>query len=320
MIISALDIIQAAYGLIGVWDTTSALTAYESQLGLTVLNDMIGSWNLEQLSIYTDLVYELPFLSGCSSYQVGLPQGQFIFNASGTALTIVSGAATPAIGQTLIAQGILPNTTLISGSGLSWVLSQPVVAPLTAASGGLCSSSINPYGALGFNWAIPRPTKIERISIRYNTTGSPYEIPLGFSDLEHWQAIPVKTTQSTYPLVCYNDASFPYMNLNFWPVPTGPANCIVYAWDPLSELNNLTNNIELPPGYNTALKYNLAIELAIYFDREPSPALLKKAETTKHTLASINQKTPELHYDPMFTGANSNTLQIALASRGQIVL
>jgi len=319
-IVSALDIVQAAYGLLGIWDGQSPLTAFELQTAQAVLNDLIDSWNLEQLSIYTSLAYEFPFVPNVNSYQLGLPNGQFSFNALGTALTITSGAATPAPGLTIIGQGILPNTTIVSGAGNSWVLSQPVTNIVTNGLAGICMASTTPTGVAGYNWAVPRPTRVERISIKFNeNTSSPYEIPIQIMDLEHWQNIPVKNVASTYPLGCYNDESFPYMNLNFWPVPAGPANCVVYAWDPLSQLTSLTQQVELPPGYNSALKFNLAVELAPYFEREPSPTIAKRAMQTKHNLANINQQTPELHFDPMFTG-RGGALQLALASRGGIVV
>lgn len=321
MIISALDIIQGAYGLLGIWDGTSALTAFETQTALACLNDMIDSWGLEQLSIYTNLIYEFPFAPGVYSYQLGLPAGQFSFSAAGTTLTILTANATPAVGQTFVAQGVAPNTTLLSGSGNTWTLSQPVANNIASGLGGLCDYGISPTGLPGFNWAIPRPARIERISARYYSGSSqPYEIPLSMIDVEHWQAIPVKDTASTYPLSVYNDDSFPYMNLSFWPVPNGPANCVVYCWDPLSELANLTDLVELPTGFNRAFKYNLAIEIAPYFEREPSATIQKIAMQSKHNIANINQETPELHYSPLFGGRKSSALQLALASRGGIVL
>ena len=322
-VLRAIDIIEGAYSLIGIWDHTSPLTPFETQLGLSCLNDLIESWNLEELTIYTNLIYEFPFLANCYTYQLGLPEGQYTFNAIGTSLTITGGTSNnpPSVGLTIISQGIPANTTIISGSGNSWKLSQPVLTPITGGDCGFCAQSVSPTGLLGYNWAVPRPTRVERVSIKYyNNSSQPYEIPLSTIDLEHWQAIPVKNVPSTYPLTVYNDEAYPYMNLNFWPVPNGPANCVIYAWDPLSEPTSLLSQVTMPPGYNLALKYSLAIELAINFEREPGAMLVKRAMESKHNLANINQATPEMHYDPMFTGKMSDAAQIALASRGGIVL
>jgi len=116
-------------------------------------------------------------------------------------------------------------------------------------------------GAADFNF--PRPAKITRAGIVWSgNVGQPLELPLQMLTDAQWAQIPVKNIQSTIPQMLYNDGAFPYMNLNFWCVPTVADPVRLYMWTLLSQFPNLTTDVEFPPGYFEAIKYNLAVRLA----------------------------------------------------------
>lgn len=169
-----------------------------------------------------------------------------------------------------------------------------------------------------FNMA--RPSRIERISIQYPaTSGVLLELPLDQDfDLEHWQSIVVKDIPSAFPVICYNNTGYPFMNLNFWPYPTAPCNVILYTWDMMPIITNLTDIVALPAGYTDAIVYNLAIRLAQLFDRAPSANLIQEARQAKHDINTINAGTPTLHIDGMWSGNRNSSL--AAQSIGRVVL
>jgi hypothetical protein len=312
MIITAQKIIEDAYGMIGVFDGTSPLTANEYQTGLAVLNDMIDSWNNLNLMVYAVTAYTVPFVPGTQQYTVGATN-QFLASISGTALTLAV-AQTIAPGTAILGEGIPPNVTIISGSGTSYVLSANCGA-IAQEYMGLCLAGGSP-SIPNYNWNILRPSKIERISVQYpSATSQPVELPMRFIPLEDWQGIPVKWTQSTYPLQCYNDLGFPYMTLNFWPIPASACNAILYAWDQLGALSGLTNNVEVPMGYNDALKKCLALELALRFPgASVSPDLLRSAQAARKAINNINNEIPSIKYGSLFSGRGDN---IELISHGR---
>ena len=66
---TALDVIQSAMSLIGIFDQTSPLTPFETQLGLTTLVDLLDSWDNQNLLVYSDAPYTFPFQNGIQTYQ-----------------------------------------------------------------------------------------------------------------------------------------------------------------------------------------------------------------------------------------------------------
>jgi len=172
----------------------------------------------------------------------------------------------------------------------------------------------------GGDFSTPRPVKIEKLSVIYSGTGTTsIELPLDAAfNLEQWQNICVKSTPSNFPLACYIRPEYPNQILNFWPIPTGPASIILYTWDQMPNLVNLTDLIELPQGYSDALIYNLAVRLCQMFDRVPSPQLLQEAKEAKHDINDINAGSVALHLDPMWTGGRATNL--AAQSMGYTVL
>ena len=174
-------------------------------------------------------------------------------------------------------------------------------------------------GPLG-DFDMPRPAVISRMSIQYPSTGGLFlEIPIDSEfDLEHWQAIVVKNIPSAFPLVCYNNTGYPFMNLNFWPIPSAPCNVILYTQDLLPFIVALTDTLQLPTGYSDAIIYNLAVRLAQMFDRVPSQELKQEAAMAKHDLNAINRSTPQAKYDPMWSLGRGGNL--ATQSIGRVVL
>ena len=316
MILTAQQIIEGAYGLIGVFDGTSPLTQWEYQTGLSVFNDLIDSWNNLNLSIYAVSAYVLPFQPNVQVYQLG-QVSPFQASVSGTTLSLAVAQTIPANTPLLDVNNLLPPNTLVaSGSGTSYQLNQSG-GTIAQETMGLCLQGGSP-AAPTFNWNLPRPTKIERMSVQYNpSTGQQVELPIAppFLDLEHWQDIPAKWVSSAYPTCIYNDDQFPLMNLNVWPIPTAACNAVIYAWDSLGELTGLANNVEVPMGYNDAFKKCLAMELAPYLDRAISPDLLRMATAARKAINNINDGTPTLHLDPLFGGRGSS---VELQSHGRV--
>lgn len=174
----------------------------------------------------------------------------------------------------------------------------------------------------GGDFDMPRPAKVDRISIQYagtSNSGIPVEMPIDQDfDLEHWQSLMVKNIPSIFPVICYNNTGFPFMNLGFWPIPQGPASVILYTWDLMPFIVNLIDIVELPTGYTDAIINNLALRLCQMFDRQPSQQLVSEAAQSKHEINDINAGTPTLHIDGMWLG-NDRTGSTAAQTIGRVV-
>jgi hypothetical protein len=174
----------------------------------------------------------------------------------------------------------------------------------------------------GGDFDMPRPSRIDRVSIQIpGSNNYNVELPIDADfDLESWQNLVVKQTPSQFPLCMWNNTGYPFMELNFWPIPQGPCSVVLYTWDLMPQIVNLVDQIELPTGYSDAIIYNLAVRLAQLFDRVPSPQLLAEAKAAKSDINDINAGTPTTHYDPMWSGSNSAASNIAAKSWGRVAL
>jgi len=68
---TALDIINDAYGLIGVYGIGGAIASQDAALGLRVLNDMLDSWSNESLTTFATLEQSFTLVPGVQSYTIG---------------------------------------------------------------------------------------------------------------------------------------------------------------------------------------------------------------------------------------------------------
>ena len=103
-----------------------------------------------------------------------------------------------------------------------------------------------------------RPINIE--NARFQLLGVDY--PLQIIDQAQWAGIRVKGLKSNIPRYIYPTGDYPMVTLNLWPIPTQAATLILGVVHPLSGISALGDTVSLPPGYEQAIAYNLAICLA----------------------------------------------------------
>jgi hypothetical protein len=160
----------------------------------------------------------------------------------------------------------------------------------------------------GGNFNIPRPAKIERMSIvSLLNPAQPLELPLEMLTEAGWQAIPVKLISSSLPTVVYDDGAFPLRNLNFWCIPTIAVNTRIYLWNALNTFPDLSTDVTFPPGYLKAIRYNLAVDLAPEFGRPIPPEVAAQAILSKNVLKNMNTPLIEARLDPVLSGDRKQT-------------
>ena len=206
----------------------------------------------------------------------------------------------------------------------NWNIKDLLVYAVTATTFPFVANKKTYMLGSGGDFDFPRPSRIERMSVVYpNPTMNPastVEIPVTFLNLQEWQNVAVKNVQGTlFPSLCYNDDSYPFMTLNFWPAPGATCSCILYTWDMLPEIVNLTDVISLPPGYTQALLTNLAVKLAPYFSITPSDQIVSDALESKHDIDGINSGALGIVNDPMYCPRGDGSRSLALRSMGWVV-
>jgi len=146
----------------------------------------------------------------------------------------------------------------------------------------------------GGNFDTERPVKI----IRATTEQNDYEFDLEIVDtVEKWACITPKDQQSTLAQKIFPNGSSPLLSLSLWPIPTQANNLILYTLKPLAAFASVNDDVELPPGFARAIRYNLAMELAPEFGREPSGLVMKAARDSKTEIVRQNFKPTYLKSD-----------------------
>jgi hypothetical protein len=132
-----------------------------------------------------------------------------------------------------------------------------------------------------------RPILLEDSTyFRDPTTNVSYGIK--FINQLQYNNIAVKTVQSTYPQVMFVNMTFPNITLSVYPVPNRMLEFHFISVQPLANPTTLETNLEFPPGYLRAFRYNLALELAPEFNVEPPAEVRRVAMYSKRNLKRIN--------------------------------
>jgi hypothetical protein len=129
-----------------------------------------------------------------------------------------------------------------------------------------------------------RPIKIENQSI-YDSNGVQY--PLTQVGVDVWTSIAYPASPGI-PYWLYIAPGYPATVYNLFPVPIGGLTLHLYAWEQLTAFASLNTTIALPPGYEDALVYNLAVRFAPIFKKEAQASVIATAGETKLMIETVN--------------------------------
>ncbi len=147
-------------------------------------------------------------------------------------------------------------------------------SPYTLTSG-TATYTLGPTG----DFAQQRPQWVERMGIIHpGNLDNPVELQLEVITTQRFAEIPVKGTQGNLPAIVYVDGDFPDRNLTFWPIPDIPLlQAVIYWAQSLASFGLLTTDISVPPAYDEAIIYNLAVRLMPEFGKQSDPAIIVRA-------------------------------------------
>ena len=149
---------------------------------------------------------------------------------------------------------------------------------------GQTSRTIGPAG----NFNTVRPNRIEGGFSRINNIDYLFRM----IEKREYDSIAVKTTQSTYPNVMFYDPVVTIGVLYAYPVPSGSLDVHLKSWKQLQSFTTLTDTLTLPPGYQRAIEYNLAVELQTEYPDLPLPdSVRQKATESLAAIKTLNAPT-----------------------------
>lgn len=103
-----------------------------------------------------------------------------------------------------------------------------------------------------------RPVVIRSAYIRSGSIDYPME---QITD-EQYQTITLKSTSSPFPDFFNYDNAYPYGTIRFYPQLSPSGELHLLSEKPLTSIASLATTVDLPAGWNKAIRYSLAVEMA----------------------------------------------------------
>lgn len=249
MATQVLTIVNGALRAIGALESGEQPDPDSANDAFVMLNDMLASWSNSRMMISYTTEVVFPLVNNVKDYTFG-PGGTIgaviTGSISGFVLTvtaITSGAL--ALGQTLSGAGVTAGTTITSfGTGAGEVANGLGTYTLSASQ---------TVGSITMNAYYQRPLRINSGFVRVSTIDYPVQ-PLS---QENYEMIGLKILNGPWPRAFYYQPSIPLANITFWPVPAS-GEMHLYVDTVLGQFNTLSDTVNLPQGYNLALRYGLA--------------------------------------------------------------
>jgi len=183
--------------------------------------------------------------------------------------------------------------------GLTVYTINRTVLPLTI---GVQAYTLGTGGTLN----MARPTWIENMSVIPTGISPLVEIPIKILLDEDWQQVLVKSVASTFPIACYPQGDFPLNTLNFWPIPTVACSVVLYTPGSFGDFQTINDAVSFPNGYERAMRYNLAMEIAPEYGIEVSSTVQGIAYVAKNQIRARNHTPVFLRSDnALLSGGNT---------------
>lgn len=132
-----------------------------------------------------------------------------------------------------------------------------------------------------------RPLRLVKADCSFGGTTVPVDI-IGFAA---WSNIPERAVQGNVVQRAFLDNAYPLATLNLWPVPkTTSTTLSLYSLKALTAFAATTDTFDFPPGYERAIRLNLALDLAPEYGIALTATHVSLAEQAKRALRSLNKQ------------------------------
>ena len=167
-----------------------------------------------------------------------------------------------------------------------------LVNNLFQVTAGITTYTMGPVGS-GADWEssqVTRPLLNQRYSafVRANTSGLNTDYSMDYYPNDRFQIIFQKDITTNYPYGWTCDWNYPIATVRIYPKPTINLQFGLTEYLQLTKFGGLTDTLVLPPGYEQALSYGLAVAIAPEYGIEPSATVIEIARTAKYNIKRAN--------------------------------
>lgn len=161
----------------------------------------------------------------------------------------------------------------------------------------------------GGDFNMVRPDTIESAFFRQNVNTEPNNVDYPLKPIparENYNEIALKSLAS-FPQVYFYESGWPMGKLYVWPLPNSSYELHISTKAVLQQFDGLTDEINLPPEYEEALHYNLAVRLKPLYGLPPDPTINNLAKIALNTIKNSNAQIPQMMMPADLTkGSNYN--------------
>jgi hypothetical protein len=166
-----------------------------------------------------------------------------------------------------------------------WNLQRLMLYSLQDVSG-ILQAGHNPHtiGVAGDIVVTARPVRIESVYVRSGDT----DYTLSELSSAEYQTLSRKSSEAFYPSHFMYDKAYPVGLFYVYPVASEELTLCMKVWSQFIVFASLATDAVLPPGYEGALKYQLAVDLAPKYNIATPAALVDKAAEFRRWIKAAN--------------------------------
>lgn len=138
-----------------------------------------------------------------------------------------------------------------------------------------------------------RPVKIVDAAIVDASVDPEQRYPVDVTHVGRWSERFI-VPDYDFPGELYYETSYPNGTIHLLHVPTTAYELELFTWQPFAAFASLSTTVVLPPGYESALMYNLAVRLAPSYERPVNRYTARMARESRSKLESLNAPVPYL--------------------------
>lgn len=242
--------------------------ADEAENAFGILNDnVLGLFSQQNMMIVyqTEIIWEL--VNNQANYTIG-PTGNI-----GNAFT--GSIATTVLTVTALTYGNIALGQYISGSGVTTGTQITAFITGTGGIGTYTVSESQTVSSRTMQTYYQRPQSLTTAFVRIPASGTNgLDFPVGIIDVVAYEMIGLKNLSGAWPKYIYYQPTYPNGNVTVWPLPTS-GEMHLFADTQLAQFFNLSDTIDLPPGYNAALMWCLAEQLMPFYPATSAAAEIR---------------------------------------------
>lgn len=191
-------------------------------------------------------------------------------------------------GQSIV-DGLKTLNQMIEGWTLESLMIRGLETVEITLTPGQASYTWTPGGDINL---VPTALGIQSAHLIALNTGSVAEVTMPMEILtdEQWEDIVIKSISTSYPYYLRYNPTYPVGRIDLFPIPNAPNKLRMRIEGTLQKFSNANASIDVPPGYEAAMEYGLAVLLAPEYGVSPSEIVVSQAVGSKAKIKQNNSR------------------------------